>query len=67
MPPVSAAEKSMKTQPFHLRKPMMGWLAAQVCTSVHQCALVCACKLNECLWELVSGYLCFLPPQLTGI
>ena len=34
MPPVSAAEKSIRTQPLHLRKPMMGWLATQVCVCV---------------------------------
>lgn len=33
MPPVSAAEKSMTAQTFHLREPMMGWLATHVCLS----------------------------------
>ncbi len=37
MPPVSAAEKSMTTQHFHLRKPMMEWLATQVCMCVRVC------------------------------
>lgn len=31
MPLVSTAEKSMTTQPFHLRNPMKGWAAAHVC------------------------------------
>lgn len=31
MPLVSTAEKSMTTQPFHLRNPMKAWAAAHVC------------------------------------
>lgn len=47
---VSAAEKSMTTQPFYFRKPMMGWLTTQVCVS----ALTLCAQVYECLCELVS-------------
>lgn len=60
MPPVSAAEKSMTTQLFHLRKTNDGVVSdSSVYVSVHTVCMY----TDECLCELVGGYLhiLFLP------
>lgn len=69
MPLVSTAEKSMTTQPFHLRNPMKGWAAAHVCLRMFM--LACMWVFAHTTHKLVAtavkyAYLSANPHQRRG-